>query len=80
MKIVDDKTAGWTMAVRCEDCGSTLEIEETDVRIGEFGSWDGPGERLPYVVCSVCKRDVRVQVPSWVYRRALDRFDQGKKP
>jgi hypothetical protein len=36
MKVVTE--TAWTKTVKCKSCGSTLLIEEQDVRIGQFGA------------------------------------------
>ena len=54
MKILEAKP--WSHVINCKVCKSKLEIEENDVKEGEFGgSYCDSGEPHPYVVCPVCE-------------------------
>lgn len=52
MKVIEAKP--WIYAFECKSCGSKLEAEAEDVKIGDFGSM-GEYETHPYVSCPVCE-------------------------
>lgn len=76
LKKEDDK---FPLKIVCEECGSELEVEESDIRIGYLGTC--------YVKCPVCNKDTyiyeldgvvvtkdTIKFPDYFYH-----FDNGKK-
>lgn len=52
MKVIKDNVnieSDFPRKIECENCGSELEIEESDIKIGYMGSC--------YVKCPVCRKD-----------------------
>lgn len=50
--------------ITCENCGSILEVERSDVEIGNFG--------LSYVICPVCERQTFTNVDDWDEKITID--------
>lgn len=64
------------MRVSCEVCGAELEVEETDMKYGEYG--------LGYIVCPVCGDSVyidgvemKVTPDNMLYPKHFKSFEHG---
>ena len=79
MKVIEKKTEAKTlfpMRVSCEICGSELEVEETDMKYGEYG--------LGYIVCPVCGDSIyidgiemKVTPDNMLYPKHFKNFERG---
>lgn len=79
MKVIEKKTEAKTlfpMRVSCEVCGAELEVEETDMKYGEYGLW--------YIVCPVCGDSVyidgvemKVTPDNMLYPKRFKSFEHG---
>lgn len=58
MKIIKVKENEWSQEVTCNNCESTLEVEEADVKYGKFYSgMDAEVSWDYYAVCPVCRKN-----------------------
>jgi hypothetical protein len=82
MKVIDSRP--FSFAFECRACGSKLEAEAADVKVGYFGpNWGGETpERLYYVSCVVCGTDRTLpcgKVPPLVQELADKTDPRGSK-
>lgn len=76
MKIIKvGKGYNWTR-VKCPQCESKLEIEESDVFLRKSRDSEGALEDNGYVTCPLCKKTFRVETPLSVVesRKELEKF------
>lgn len=91
MKVLEDSTENWSKTIICGDCESKLEVNSNDVRFRKrrHSSVHGPHEDwftdLYYVVCGVCKVDIKLadayegsfptkDLPISIIKRAYNRY------
>ena len=81
MKVVSDGTTDWKHTLTCDRCGSKLEIEERDVKLGEFGANYGgeTPEESAYVKCPVCPNRIPFRAPTWLMDRLRAKRPKGTK-
>jgi hypothetical protein len=74
MRVIEEKR--WTSKMKCPSCGSVLEIDESDVRYGDFALNIGRGNDYQfYARCErgECGEVIQLEdrsVPEHVQRRA----------
>ena len=76
MKVIDDKTTTWCLAIACPDCKSAVEIEASDVYWQSLGSFD-EFSIYYFATCGACKTAIDLTkraLPTWVKSSA------GKRP
>jgi RNase P subunit RPR2 len=76
MKII--KQGLWEKRVVCKGCKSVLQVEEKDVRYGQYSSrYEDVFEGQCYITCPVCEKQTTLKdVPSPIQQAAkLERAD-----
>jgi hypothetical protein len=77
MKVLDTGSKKWSKKVKCRECKAKLEIEEEDLKAGNFaiGHAGETWEPELYVECAVCNSDVRLKfgvVPSGIEHKLFE--------